>query len=99
MSSEIPDWTKSENQEVSVTGTAENAKAGALIMIRDDYAILIRGLPEWNEETTGKTVKVDAIVRRAPGGPKADNSEKAIQGTTTDRDTWVLELKQFQLID
>jgi translation initiation factor 6 (eIF-6) len=99
MSTEVPDWTRSENQEVSVTGTAANAKAGALLMIRDDYAILIRELSEWDEETVGKTVKVEAIVRRVPGGPKADNSAKAIQGTATDRDTWVLELKQFEVID
>lgn len=99
MSSAVPDWTKSEDQEVSVTGTAENAKAGALLMIRDDYAILIRGLSGWDEETVGKTVEVNAIVRRARGGPKADNSEQAIQGTTTDRDTWVLELKHFEVID
>lgn len=99
MSSEVPDWTRVEDQEVSLSGTAANAKAGALLMIRDDYAILIRGLPQWDEETTGKTVKVDAIVRRAPGGPKADKSDKAIQGTSSNRETWVLELKQFEVID
>lgn len=99
MSAEVPDWTKSEDQEVSLSGTAENAKAGALLMIRDDYAILIRGLPHWDEETTGKRVKVDAIVRRVPGGPKADNSPTAIQGRASNRDTWVLELKQFQVLD
>ena len=99
MSTEFLDWTSSENQEVTVTGTAANAKAGALLMIRDDYAILIRGLSEWDEETVGKTVKVEAIVRRVRGGPKADKSDQAIQGTATDRDTWVLELKQFQVSD
>jgi hypothetical protein len=99
MSFEIPDWTKSEDQEVSVSGTAANAKAGALLMIRDDYAILIRGLSEWDEETVGKTVTVAATVRRVPGGPKADNSPQAIQGTASDRDTWVLELKHFEVSD
>ena len=99
MSSEIPDWTRLENQEVSLTGRASNAKAGALLLIRDDYAILIRDLSRWDEETFGKTVNVNAIVRRAPGGPKADKSDEAIQGTASDRDTWVLELKQFRVID
>ncbi len=99
MSSEVPDWTRSEDQEVSLSGTAANAKAGALLMIRDDYAILIRGLPEWDEDTVGKTVEVNAIVRRAPGGPKADKSDEAIQGTASDRDTWVLELKHFEVSD
>lgn len=99
MSTEFLDWTSSEDQEVTVTGTAANAKAGALLMVREDDAILIRGLSEWDEETVGKTVRVEAIVRRVPGGPKADNSPKAIQGTASDRDTWVLELKDFEVVD
>lgn len=99
MSTEIPDWTKLEDQEVSLSGTAENAKAGALLMIRDDYAILIRDLSRWDEETVGKTVNVEAIVRRARSGPKADKSDEAIQGTASNRETWVLELKQFEVID
>jgi len=99
MSKEVPDWTRSENEEVSVTGTAANAKAGPLLMVSDDYAILIRGLSEWDEETVEKTVKVEAIVRRVPGGPKADKSDEAIQGTATNRDRWVLELKHFEVID
>ncbi len=93
------EWSKSEDQEVSVSGTAANAKAGALLMTGPEDAIRIRGLSEWDEQTVGKKVNVEGIVRRVPGWPKADESDEAIQGTASGRDTWVLELKQFEVID
>lgn len=99
MSSEIPDWGKSENQEVDVTGTAENAKAGALLMLEPERPILLRGVPEWDEETVGKKVNVKATVRRVPGFPQADDSDQAIQGTASGRDIWVLEVKQYHVLE
>ena len=93
------DWSKSEGKEVSVSGTAANAKAGALLMTGPEEAIRIRGLAEWDEQTVGKKVNVNAIVRRVPGWPKADDSDEAIQGTASGRDTWVLELKKYEVID
>jgi hypothetical protein len=99
MSSQIRDWSKSENQEVDVTGTAENAKAGALLMLEPERPILLRGVSEWDDETLGKRVKVKAIVRRVPGFPQADDSDEAIQGTASGGDTWVLEVKQYHVIE
>jgi hypothetical protein len=93
------DWSKSEGKEVSVSGTAANAKAGALLMTGPEEAIRIRGLSEWDEQTVGKQVKVDAVVRRVPGWPKAVESDEAMQGTASGRDTWVLDLKHFEVID
>jgi hypothetical protein len=93
------DWSQSEGKEVSVSGTAANAKAGALLMTGPEEAIRIRGLSEWDEQTVGKKVNVEAVVRRVPGWPKADDSDEAMQGTGTGRDTWVLELKQYEVID
>src|SRR5215212_9779147 len=98
MSSQGMDWTRLLDQEVSLSGTAENAKAGPLLMLSDGDAILIRGLSEWDEETVGKEVTVNAIVRRVPGFPKAQTSSKqAMQGSATGRDIWVLELKDFKV--
>jgi len=99
MSSEIRDWSKSENQEVDVTGTAENAKAGALLMLEPESPILLRGVPDWDDDTVGKRVSVKAIVRRVPGLPQADDSDEAMQGTATDRDMWVLEVQQYHVIE
>ncbi|HET6855303.1 MAG TPA: hypothetical protein VFH46_23595 [Pyrinomonadaceae bacterium] len=99
MSSQQIDWSKSLDQEVSLSGTAENAKAGPLLVLPQD-AILIRGLDEWDEETVGKQVTVNATVRRVPGFPKAQPPGKqAMQGSATGGDTWVLELKDYKVID
>ena len=93
------DWSKSEGKEVSVNGTAANAKAGALLMTEPEEAIRLRGLSEWDEQTVGKKVNVEAIVRRVPGWPEADDSDETMQGTASGRDTWVLEVKQYHVIE
>ena len=97
MSADKRDWT--ENEEVSVTGTAANAKAGAVLMIGPEHATLLRGVDDWDEETVGKKVNVDAIVRRQPSFPEAEDSDEAIQGTASGRETWVLEVKQYRVIE
>jgi hypothetical protein len=100
MSSEKIDWSKSADQEVNVSGTAQNAKAGALLMTGPEDAILVDGLSSWDQETVGKVVSVTGTVRRVPGYPKADPAKKLLmQGTASGRDTWVLELKEFEVID
>ena len=99
MSSEIPDWSKSENQEVDVTGTAEHAKAGPVLMLEPERPIQLRGIPDWDEETLGKRVNVKATVRRVPGFPQADDSDEAMQGTATGRDIWALEVKQYHVVE
>ena len=99
MNGEIRDWSQFENQDIEVTGTAENAKAGALLMLEPERPILLRGVPDWDEETVGKRVNVKAIVRRVPGYPQADDSDEAIQGTASGRDTWVLEVTQYHVVE
>jgi len=97
MSADKSDWT--ENEEISVTGTGANAKAGALLMLGPEDAILLRGVDDWDEETVGKKLSVDAIVRRRPSFPEAEDSDEAIQGTATGGETWVLEVKQYRVIE
>ncbi|HJP92675.1 MAG TPA: hypothetical protein VJ875_12020 [Pyrinomonadaceae bacterium] len=100
MSSQSTDWSKLLDQDVSVSGTAENAKAGPLLMTSPGDPILIRGLDQWPPEIVGKKVKVKAIVRRVPGFPKAQSRGKqTMQGTAGGRDMWVLELKRYEVID
>lgn len=99
MSSELGDLANSVDKEISVSGTAQNAKAGPVLMTGPNDAILLRGIPDWDDETVGKRVTVDAIVRRVPGYPKAEKSDQAMQGTASGGDTWVLEVKQVQVLD
>ena len=99
MSSETPDWSKSLDQEISVRGTAQNAKAGPLLMIGAEDAILIRGMDQWDAEVIGKEVVVEAFLRRVPGFPKASPAGKrTMQGSATGRDIWVLELTDYKIL-
>lgn len=100
MPSVTVDWSKNLDTEVNVSGVAQNAKAGALLMTGPEDAILIQGLSEWDPKALGKMVTVHAIVRRVPGYPKAKVIEGlSMQGTATGGDTWVLELKRYRVLN
>jgi hypothetical protein len=100
MSSDAINWSTKRDTEVTVSGIAQNAKAGALLITGPEKAILVQGLPEWDTATVGKKVIVEAIVRRVLGHPKAKVSGGIrMQGTATGRDAWVLELKQYRVLD
>jgi hypothetical protein len=99
MSSEKPDWSKSLDREVSIRGTAQNAKAGPLLTIGAEDVILIRGMDQWDAEVIGKEVMVEAVVRRVPGYPKAGPpGKRTMQGSATGGDIWVLELKDYKIL-
>ena len=51
-----------------------------------------------------KTIMASAVnsLRRSrgqPSFPEAEDSDEAIQGTATGRETWVLEVKQYRVIE
>ena len=94
------DWSRDENQAVTATGTAQNAKAGPLLIVDGDDAILLAGIGDWDEETVGKQVKVEAIVRREPAFPAMKPANKeAMQGTAHGGDQWVLEVTSLHVSD
>jgi hypothetical protein len=100
MPSDAVDWSTKLDTEVNVSGIALNAKAGALLMTGSEDAILIRGLSEWDPKEVGKKVAVQAIVRRVPGYPKAKALKgPPMQGTASGRDTFVLELKSYRVLN
>ena len=94
------DWSAKQDMDVTVTGIAQNAKAGAMLMTGPAAVILVRGLSEWGDETVGKKVTVEAIVRRVRGYPKAKRIDgNLMQGTATGGDIWALELKRYHVLD
>jgi|SRR5262245_45554234 len=98
--SEDVDWSSMQDTEVNISGIAQNAKAGAVLMTGPEDAILVQGLSEWDTTTIGKKVAVEAVVRRVPGYPKAKVSGRILmQGTASGRDAWVLELKSYRVLD
>jgi len=92
------DWSKDENQQVTVNGTAQNAKAGPLLLVDGAHPILLTGISDWDDAMVGKQVQVEAIVRRQPAFPAIDETDdEEMQGTASGGDQWVLEVKSFHV--
>lgn len=45
------------------TGRAENAKGGAVVVLRNQEVIYIRNLPSWDDAVVGEQVSIKGIVR------------------------------------
>lgn len=55
---------ESSDQPVTITGKAENGKAGAVITIDDNHMVFVEGLREWEKDVLGTTVTLTGILRR-----------------------------------
>lgn len=51
------------DQNAHFAGRAENAKGGAVVVLRNQEVIYIRNLHFWDEEVVGKQVSIKGIVR------------------------------------
>ncbi len=51
------------NLNTHFTGRADNAKGGAVVVLRNQEVIYIRNLSFWDEEVVGKQVSIKGIVR------------------------------------
>ncbi len=51
------------DQNAHFTGRAENAKGGAVVVLRNHEVIYVRNQPSWDEEVVGKQVSIKGIVR------------------------------------
>jgi hypothetical protein len=100
MSSEKIDWSTKVDTEVKLTGIAQNAKAGPVLMTGPEEAILVQRLAQWDEKHVGKKVAIRAILRRVQGYPKAKRvAGQTTQGTASGADTFALELKDYRVLD
>jgi hypothetical protein len=64
--------------EITVIGKAENAKAGASIISRDDKKLYyIDGIDFWDEKTVGKMIRVSGKLRTEK--TEEQNSEEDIK--------------------
>ena len=52
-----------EDKEITVTGIAQNGKAGALVLINSGETYYIGGLASWDDSIIGKNVKVTGIIQ------------------------------------
>ncbi|MHA1615110.1 MAG: hypothetical protein ACTSYJ_09715 [Candidatus Thorarchaeota archaeon] len=51
------------DQNAHLIGKAENAKGGAVVILRNQEVIYVRNLPFWDEDVVGKQVSINGIVR------------------------------------
>ncbi|MFX0101718.1 MAG: hypothetical protein ACFFCS_19290 [Candidatus Hodarchaeota archaeon] len=50
-------------QRASLIGVARNAKGGAVLVTENDGPIYIIGLESWPDDTLGKTVRMEGILK------------------------------------
>lgn len=60
-----PGYESKLNQQIIITGIAENAKLGAVVSLEDDddTIVYIDGLREWDESMLHQTIVVAGILR------------------------------------
>lgn len=54
----------------TIRGTADNAKAGALLLADDGRVLYVAGMLEWDDDLIGKRVTLTGIVRRQGVAPQ-----------------------------
>jgi len=56
--------TKNPVEVITITGTAENAKWGAIVVTKDSKTYYVNELDEWDDELYKKTVKVTGVLKK-----------------------------------
>lgn len=67
---------ETSKDDIVVIGNAENAKAGAIVIAKDDKKIYyIEGLSYWDNKTVGKLVKVSGKLLIEKTEPRKEGEE------------------------
>jgi hypothetical protein len=64
MENSEPRADESTGQAVSISGIAENAKAGAVLTTGDGRTIFVEGLEGWDDQVLGTSLTLTGILRR-----------------------------------
>lgn len=64
MTDDKPGLNDVDGEPEVISGTAENAKAGAVLVAGDDSLTYVEGLSRWPENLMNKRVTLTGIVRR-----------------------------------
>lgn len=74
---------------VTITGTAENAKAGAILVTSGDRPVYIEGLRAWEADVLGTALTLTGFLRRKRIYPDTTPERQGMSGTAL-----VLELTE-----
>ena len=79
------------NEQIKISGTAENARLGAIVMTEDFTSIFLSGINEWDNNVEGKSVVVTGLLRRKLLAPKATVGPNGEISHGVGGDSFVLE--------
>lgn len=65
-------------KNVEITGTAQNAKGGAVVVTEEREVVYVFGLMEWPDEVDGETVKCSGMIVREQFIPEATVVDGAV---------------------
>ena len=92
------DWENALGGEVSINGTAYNAKAGAVVLTdSDDEPIYLQGLHAWEDNVIGRRVSIEGVLHRRSIYPQAQNIDGIRSQGITGRDQWVIEVRCYHV--
>ncbi len=85
------DLTAKLNEQIKISGSAENARLGAIVMTEDFTPIFLSGINEWDNNIEGKSVVVTGVLRRKLLAPKATVGTNGEISHGVGGDSYVLE--------
>jgi hypothetical protein len=75
MANSESDLGESGGRAEVISGTARNAKAGAMLFADDGRQLYVEGIEEWESDLRGKRLTLTGVVRRKGFYPEAGEDE------------------------
>lgn len=85
------DFATKLNEHINISGIAQNARFGAIIMIEDFTPVFLEGIQEWDSEIVDKSVIVTGVLRLKLLAPKAIVSPNGEVSHGVGSDSYILE--------
>lgn len=84
------------DRPVVIRGTAENAKAGAVVVTDLDEAVYLQDLDEWPDDLLGKRVAAEGTLRRRRIYPQIEMDD-GVPSQGMSGEPWVLEVERYSV--
>ncbi len=92
------DLDKQLNSSTTITGTARNARTGAIVMLEDRTPIYVAGLESWDVQLNGIEVAVSGVLNRRSLVPQAVvDDDGAVSHGMDDPSVYVIDGATWEL--
>ena len=88
-----------ENRKITITGTALNAKLGAIIQTEKGEVFFLDGIYEWPDDVFGKKVKATGLISSEYHDPKNLITDDGLHKTGMSGEKQSLQNAKWELID